>query len=201
VIICSIINLPTGGELIINPVGSGLYFILGYSLYKNPLLLTFLKVHWKYYFSLGVIVFILMMVLNGVLDHRNLADIYSDQLPVQTEKESEFFWLLQYLSKIICGVLFSYAFIGFAEKRFGTYDRRLRFISDGSYWMYLIHLPVVTLITFAMFKWSIVIEVKFLIAVVMTSIICGVTYKYLVRSTPIGFFLNGKRQPFKLIGL
>jgi hypothetical protein len=103
--------------------------------------------------------------------------------------------------KIICGVLFSYAFIGLAEKGFGSYNAKLRFISDGAYWMYLMHLPIVTLITFFMFNLHIPIEIKFLIAIVMTSIICLGTYKYLVRSTPIGILLNGKRHPFKVAGL
>jgi len=102
---------------------------------------------------------------------------------------------------IICGVLFSYAFIGLAEKGFGAYNPRLRFISDGAYWMYLIHLPIVTLITFFMFNLHIPIEIKFLIAIVMTSILCLGTYKYFVRSTPIGIFLNGRRYPFEMTGL
>ena len=103
--------------------------------------------------------------------------------------------------KIICAVSFSYAFIGLSENRFGSYDARFRFISDGAYWMYLIHLPIVTLITFLMFDLHIPIEIKFLIAIAVTSIICLGTYRYLVRSTPIGILLNGRRYPFKMTGL
>ena len=103
--------------------------------------------------------------------------------------------------KIICAVLFSYAFIGLSENRFGSYNAKLRFISDGAYWMYLIHMPIVALITFLMFNLHIPVEIKFLIAIVMTSIICLGTYKYFVRSTPIGILLNGRRYPFKMTGL
>ena len=130
--------------------------------------------------------------------------MYSDDITgaVETEKDIfELLGLLPYLSRIICGVLFSYAFIGLAENRFGSYNAKLRFISDGAYWMYLIHLPIVALITFFMFNLHIPIEIKFLIAIVMTSIICLGTYKYLVRSTPIGTLLNGNRHPFKIAGL
>ena len=76
-----------------------------------------------------------------------------------------------------------------------------RFISDGAYWMYLIHLPIVTLVTFFMFNVHMPIEIKFLIAIAVTSLICLGTYKYLVRSTLIGTLLNGKRYSFKLTGL
>ena len=44
---CGVTNLWAGGELIINPLGSGLYFLFGFSLYKNPSLFSFVKKEWK----------------------------------------------------------------------------------------------------------------------------------------------------------
>ena len=200
IILCSVINLPTGGELIINPIASGLYFAIGYSLYGNASLFTFLKTHWRRYFLAGLVAFTLYMILES----KNLVtDIYSTDMKGDEYLKaiSEPFAIIIVSIKIICGVLFSYAFIGLAENRFGSYNAKLRFISDGAYWMYLIHLPIVTLITFFMFNLHIPIEIKFLIAIVMTSIICLGTYKYFVRSTLIGILLNGKRHPFKIAGL
>jgi peptidoglycan/LPS O-acetylase OafA/YrhL len=139
-----------------------------------------------------------------ILESKNLVtDIYSTDMKGDEYLKaiSEPFAIIIVSIKIICGVLFSYAFIGLAEKRFGAYNPRLRFISDGAYWMYLIHLPIVTFITFFMFNFHMPIEIKFLIAIVMTSIICLGTYKYFVRSTPIGILLNGRRYPFKMTGL
>ena len=155
IILCCVINLPTGGELIINPIASGLYFAIGYSLCRNSSLFMFLKAHWRYYFLAGIVGFTLYTILNVVGGKDLATDIYSDDITsaVETEKDIfELLGLLPYLLKIICGVLFSYAFIGLAENRFGSYNAKLRFISDGAYWMYLIHLPIVTLITFFMFN-------------------------------------------------
>ena len=200
IILCSVINLPTQGELIVNPIASGLYFVIGYSLYGNASLFTFLKAHWKRYFLAGLVAFTLYMILES----KNLVtDIYSTDMKGDEYLKaiSEPFAIIIVSIKIICGVLFSYAFIGLAEKRFGAYNPTLRFISDGAYWMYLIHLPIVTFITFFMFNFHMPIEIKFLIAIVMTSIICLGTYKYFVRSTPIGILLNGRRYPFKMTGL
>jgi glucan biosynthesis protein C len=200
IILCSVINLPTQGELILNPIASGLYFVIGYSLYGNASLFTFLKDHWRYYFLAGLVAFALYVILES----KNLVtDIYSTDMTGDEyfRAISEHSAVITVFIKIICGVLFSYAFIGLSEKRFGSYNANLRFISDGAYWMYLIHLPIVTLVTFFMFNLHIQIEIKFLIAIVMTSIICLGTYKYLVRSTPIGILLNGKRHPFKVAGL
>jgi glucan biosynthesis protein C len=200
IILCSVINLPTQGELILNPIASGLYFVIGYSLYGNASLFTFLKDHWRYYFLAGLVAFALYVILES----KNLVtDISSTDMTGDEyfRAISEHSAVITVFIKIICGVLFSYAFIGLSEKRFGSYNANLRFISDGAYWMYLIHLPIVTLATFFMFNLHIQIEIKFLIAIVMTSIICLGTYKYLVRSTPIGILLNGKRHPFKVAGL
>ena len=200
IILCSVINLPTQGELIVNPIASGLYFVIGYSLYGNASLFTFLKAHWRRYFLAGLVAFTLYMILES----KNLVtDIYSTDMKGDEYLKaiSEPFAIIIVSIKIICAVLFSYAFIGLAEKRFGAYNPKLRFISDGAYWMYLIHLPIVTFITFFMFNFHMPIEIKFLIAIVMTSIICLGTYKYFVRSTPIGILLNGRRYPFKMTGL
>ncbi|MQG21789.1 MAG: hypothetical protein FI725_07390, partial [SAR202 cluster bacterium] len=199
IILACVINLPTGGELILNPIGSGLYFAIGYSLYGNTSLFLFLKSYWRYYFVAGIIGFTLYTILH-VISMNFTANIYSNEtaraLGIENET-TELLALSGYLLKMICSVLFSYAFIGLAESKFGSYNAKLRFISDGAYWMYLIHLPLVTFITFSMFNLSIPIEMKFIIAIVTTSIFCLTTYKYFVRSTPIGILLNGRRYPFK----
>ena len=193
VIVCCGINLPTFGELIVNPVAGGLYFAIGYSLYGNAQLFSILKSYWKYYFLVGIVAFILYMILES---KSGVADLYS----TDATGEGYLRAILEPLTatvvslKIICAILFSYAFIGLSENRFGSYNARLRFISDGAYWMYLIHLPIVTLTTFLMFDLHIPIEIKFLIAIAVTSIICLGTYKYLVRSTLIGVLLNGQRK-------
>jgi glucan biosynthesis protein C len=191
IIICSILNMPFGGELIVNPIASGLYFVLGYSIFRNTSLLVFLKAHWGYYFLAGMVFFGLYMTINTV-EPGLIKDIYKGDTEALWVKGG-LLYLAYYLSKIICSVLFSYAFIGLAEKRFGSYNSRLRYISDGSYWMYLIHLPIVTLITFTMFNLHIPIELQFVIAIVVTTAICLGTYKYFVRFTPLGTLLNGEK--------
>ena len=196
IILCCFINLPMQGEIIVNPIASGLYFCIGFSLYRNSSLFTFLKAHWKYYFLVGLVVFPLYMILES----KNLVtDIYSTDLTggEYLRAISEPFAAMTIFIKITCAVLFSYAFIGLSENRFGSYNAKMRFISDGSYWMYLIHLPIVALITFFMFNLHMPIEIKFLIAILMTSIICMGTYKYFVSPTFVGILLSGKRHPLR----
>ena len=197
IVACAVINVHAGGELIINPFATGLYFVVGYSLYSNSSLFTFLTAHWKYYLAAGIVVFALHTILTAV-NAAVVTDIYGDNSTRVSEKESDLSDLLGlfiYLTKISGAVLFSYAFIGLSENKFGAYNAKLRFISDGAYWIYLIHLPIVTLITFSMLNLPVFAEAKFLIAVIITFITSVVSYKYFVRHSFIGILLNGRRYP------
>ena len=197
VILASLVNLPTQGELIVNPIASGLYFIVGYSIYRNVSLFEFLKTHWGYYLLAGVLGFILLMILEA----KDLfKDIYGADLKgVEYLKAiAEPSISLKVFIKVSCAILFSYAFIGLSENRLSSFNSKLRFVSDGAYWMYLIHLPIVTLLTFSMFGWAVSVWYKFSLAVVITSVICLLSYRYLVRPSFIGILLNGRRYPLKL---
>ena len=196
IILASIINLPTQGELIVNPVASGLHFIIGYSLYRNASLFEFLKAQWGYYLKAGVLCFILFMILES---KDLVTDIYDGDLGggEYVRAITKPFAIIRIFTKITCAMLFSYALIGFSENKLSSYNSKWRFVSDGAYWMYLIHLPIVTLLTFLMFGWAVSVWYKFSLAVVVTSVICLLSYRYLVRPTFIGILLNGKRYPIK----
>ena len=173
-----IFNLFSGAELITNPLASGLYFLFGYRLYKNNLLFDFIKSNWKYYLIGGLTVTIIFFILNTQVSNFAKEDVR---------------WIPWVILKISSAVLLSFSFIGLAEDKFSNLNPMVRFISDSSYWVYLIHLPLVAFITFFMFKITIFAELKFLIAIILTTAICLVTYKYLVKSTIIGILLNGKK--------
>ena len=177
-----IFNLFSGAELITNPLASGLYFLFGYRLYKNNLLFDFIKSNWKYYLIGGLTVTIIFFILNTQVSNFAKEDVR---------------WIPWVILKISSAVLLSFSFIGLAEDKFSNLNPMVRFISDSSYWVYLIHLPLVAFITFFMFKITIIAELKFLVAIILTTAICLVTYKYLVKSTIIGILLNGKKLKSK----
>lgn len=83
--------------------------------------------------------------------------------------------------------------------RFGSHhSSRMRYVSDSSYWVYLIHLSFTALIPGLIADWLIPATLKFLFVMTTTGIICFVTYHYLVRGTFIGKFLNGRKYSRKL---
>lgn len=89
---------------------------------------------------------------------------------------------------------FIFGFLAVFQKHFHRYSSRLRYIMDASYWVYIIHLPIVAFIPGLMVDLPLAAGWKFLITFSTTTIICFLSYQFLVRSTVIGVFLNGKRE-------
>lgn len=71
----------------------------------------------------------------------------------------------------------------------------VRFIADSSYWIYIIHLPVLIFIQFLLLDANWNLFIKFGVASFGTLAIGLSTYCLFVRWTPIGRLLNGKRRP------
>ena len=70
-----------------------------------------------------------------------------------------------------------------------------RYLSDASYCLFLVHLPLTIWIPGLMSGWAASAFAKSAITLIATTAIGLVTYHYLVRSTAIGVLLSGKRYP------
>ena len=71
----------------------------------------------------------------------------------------------------------------------------LRYLADASYWMYIVHLPIVITVPGMLAPSPLPAAVKFMITLAVTATATIVSYHYLVRSTAIGKLLNGRRYP------
>ena len=169
-------------ELHENPVASFAYFLFGYGLYTRHDLIEMMKQYSHLYLAVGAIGFALYLYIAP-----QVTRIYT------SGQEDPGLGVLYVILKGTCAVTFSFGLIGLAEGKIRAKNDKIRLIADSSYWIYLIHLPIVTLISFAMFKSPLLAEIKFLIAVSGTSIISFVTYQLFVRKTFVGVLLNGRR--------
>jgi len=103
-----------------------------------------------------------------------------------------------YLVGAWCWIL---GLIGLAVRYFSTPSPVRRYLADSSYWLYLMHLPV--LVFFAAWwnplpwHWTI----KYPLQVGATFVVLLVSYQYLVRPTFIGATLNGRRYPARTTGV
>jgi len=103
-------------------------------------------------------------------------------------------WVLmvRQLFTAVYGSLFIFGFIAFFITYFSHYSGWLSYQMDAAYWVYIIHLPIVAFVPGVIAGIALPAVVKFAITFSVTAIICLASYKYLVRGTFIGKFLNGK---------
>ena len=89
--------------------------------------------------------------------------------------------------------MFVFGITGLFIRYASHYSARMRYISDASYWVFLVHLPLTVFIPGLMAGWVLSAIFKFLITLTGTTAVCLITYHYWVRSTGIGQFLNGRK--------
>ena len=90
--------------------------------------------------------------------------------------------------------LMSFGLIGLCRKIFSTEKAWVRYISDASYWMYIAHLPLVFLAQKYVAEWNALPIGKLAVICIGLAIILLASYQLLVRHTPIGWLLNGRRK-------
>ena len=73
-------------------------------------------------------------------------------------------------------------------------NKVLKLISDSSYWVYLIHFPLLLIIQFYLLDVEMNMWIEFIISSFLTFGIGIFSYIILVRHTPIGWLLNGKKK-------
>lgn len=95
--------------------------------------------------------------------------------------QAAFAWLMT------CGL------IGLFRRLLSRQSRTMRYISDSSYWLYLIHLPLVILAQWCVRDLPIPAFLKFAAITMVISAFLLLTYEYGVRYTVVGRLLNGPR--------
>ena len=89
----------------------------------------------------------------------------------------------------------TFAIIGLALRYLNGHSPARRYIADSSYWLYLIHLPIVMALQAAVAKLDLPAEVKILIVLGVAFPLMFLSYQLMVRRTFIGAILNGRRVP------
>jgi len=72
------------------------------------------------------------------------------------------------------------------------------YISNSSYWVYLFHLPVISMAAWIMLPFELPAIIKFMAITVATTVVCFSSYHYLVQNSWVSDLLNGLRfrQPW-----
>ena len=184
---------------VIDALYGALFFFYGYGLYARRKLIDRLRGSGTLaaLWAIAAVVFFVHLALIGAIDEASKQSV--------DEATTEFLWLVGTVFYGASAVLFSIGLVGLFERLLRVPRPWVRWLADSSYWVYIIHLPAVTFLTFYLahldrqgwlkyltgFGWS--AELKFLAACVATGVLGIVTYRYLARHTPLGTLLNGKR--------
>ncbi len=89
----------------------------------------------------------------------------------------------------------TFAIIGMALRFLSGYSFTRRYIADASYWLYLVHVPLVMALQVALSQLDWPWFVKFPLILAIAFAILFASYQTMVRYTFIGAILNGRRPP------
>ena len=101
--------------------------------------------------------------------------------------------LLCTLFTVLYAWLMIFGLIGLFRRYFPSGNRRIRYLADSSYWLYVMHLPPIMLLQIWMADWPWPGVVKVLGICAVSTAALLVIYEYAVRYTFIGAMLNGSK--------
>lgn len=97
------------------------------------------------------------------------------------------------VSQVLYAWLMTFGLLGLFETLLAKERAWVRYVSDSSYWLYLVHLPLIIMAQ----SWIAGIEAPWWVKLggltVLSSLLLLLSYQFLVRYTPIGWLLNGRR--------
>lgn len=167
------------------PIGTA--FGVGWLLHRQVDLLRLLERRWLPHLLLAVGLILISFVLSGVM----LSAPGAPKLPVS-------FATLRLVSATLYAPaiwISTFAVLGLALRFMSGFSPTWRYLADASYWLYLIHMPIVMALQVAVSQldWSAPIKFAIILAVALPPMLAS--YHLLVRFTFIGVVLNGRRAP------
>ncbi|GAA6134534.1 hypothetical protein NBRC116188_13230 [Oceaniserpentilla sp. 4NH20-0058] len=167
----------------------GMFFAYGYILFSSSRLLDYFDRSWP-------ILFITALVISAPMLYMFPAISFDpNRIPFEFIQPD---WNIR-IPLILCiayvATLMSVVGLVVAKKILNGNNGFMRYMSDASYWIYIVHVPILLMIQFWLLDQEGGAAYKFLFSSFSTLLICLISYVLLVRWSPIGWLLNGKRKP------
>jgi hypothetical protein len=86
-----------------------------------------------------------------------------------------------------------WAWLGWFTYLFDREIPFLSYLSQSSYWVYLVHFPITLSVGTVLYTWDVAPVFKILVNVLFTSLVCLASYQAFVRRSFVSVFLNGKK--------
>lgn len=160
----------------------GLFFALGYWMHRTE---NFIEKFQPYALPL----FIASLIVYAVYYYLVPKEITMPPAPVELPLK-----LALKLCEATISVWMTLACLVAGKRYLNSRNRFMRFFSDSSYWIYIIHLPLLLVVQYKLMDQDWGLFAKYSASVGITLLIGAVTYLLFVRWTPIGWMLNGRKR-------
>ena len=173
-----------GGSFVPNlaeTVQSGLFFLLGWQLWRqrDSVLAQYTRYCWRYA-AVGLLFFVCFLALASPQARAG------GKIPALN-------YLMPYAYNC-ASWLWSFALLGIFLRYLPAQNRFLRYLSDSSYWMYLVHMLGTIGFGILLFDAPLNLAQKMSVNILATTLVCLASYHLFVRCTWIGTLLNGQRH-------
>ncbi|RPD45838.1 hypothetical protein DNI29_16955 [Hymenobacter sediminis] len=164
------------------PLTYFVFFVFGWLLFRHKHLLTRFRNHAWSYTGFG-------LITAGLYAFLIVYPVSVSAHLVQVAVAAPAIWLL------------SLGVIGLAIRYLSQPTELFRYLSEASYWVYLVHLPLTLLLPGLLIGVPLPALLKFILICASTTVFSLLTYQYWVRTTRLGVLLNGRRlAPYAFLG-
>jgi len=167
--------------------GYGAAFLFGWLLHRRIDLLARLRAFWMLNTAIAI------ALTAGCVTYIGIAPSFQageQTLPV----------LGYALAYSAAGWAWSFGLIGLSMKLFARESATARYTADASYWIYIVHLPIVMALQVAVSDVELPAIAKFAFILSITMVLATGSYQLLVRRSWLGGWLNGRRYGAKTPG-
>lgn len=164
----------------------GLFFWYGYRLYKSVELYESLE---KYCLYLLGSVCLASVLFNLYLpEPLTMATVELLKLPQELNTGQ----IVRAGTTAVLAWHMTFVCLVFGRRLLNRENRLMRYVSKGSYWAYIVHMPIVFYLQLLFNPIDLPLFIEFLVISSLTLAACYVSYSVLVKPTPIGWLLNGR---------
>lgn len=162
----------------------GLAFGLGWLLHRQAGLLAVMQARWPLNLAVAVALTASLLAQMGVT-------------PVVTPDQPGLTKAFHAAAYALAIWTWTFAVIGLAMRFLADHSPARRYIADSSYWIYVIHLPIVIFLQAWLSRLDWPALVKFGVVLAIGFAVMFASYELLVRHTFLGGWLNGRRVPWR----
>jgi peptidoglycan/LPS O-acetylase OafA/YrhL len=162
----------------------GLAFGLGWLLHRQVGLLSEMQKRWPLNLAVALALTVALLAQMGVA-------------PVVTPDKPGLIKAFHALGYALAVWTWTFAVIGMALRFLSDHSPARRYIADSSYWIYIVHLPLVIFLQAWLSRLDWPALAKFGVVLVVGFGLMFASYELLVRHTFLGRLLNGRRVPWR----